>query len=210
VSCTKPGYCTAGGDLYSGSGNYGDTQEGWVATESAGVWASPKVINFHESSYSYVFVNSISCVSPGNCAVVGYYRTATYAGYPETYEAFDINEVNGTCSAPKQIPGSGALNHGRWAAASSVSCSAPGDCAVAGNDLSPTGTQATFVATEGKGTLGSAAPPRASPGAGRSPRCHAKPSATARPAAGQLLPAPGPVRGQRDRRHVDLERGRRL
>jgi hypothetical protein len=213
VSCTRPGYCTAGGDLYSGSDNYGDTQEGWVATESAGVWASPKVINFHEGSYSYVFVNSISCASPGNCAVAGYYSTATYAGYPETYEAFYVNEVHGTWSAPKQIPGTGALNHDRWAAATSVSCSAPGDCAVAGivddttefvaaetsgtwgtarllpgfrreklsvynyfsaapvlscpktggctvagTDLSPTGTQATFVATESKGTWGSAVP----------------------------------------------------
>jgi hypothetical protein len=213
VSCTKPGYCTAGGDLYSGSDNYGDLQEGWVATESAGVWAAPKVINFHEGSLAYVYVNSISCASPGNCAVVGYYSTATYAGYPETYETFYINEVNGTWSAPKQIPGTSALNHDRWAAATSVSCSAPGDCGVAGvvddttefvasetngswgtaqlvpgfrseklsvedyfpaapviscpktgdctvagNDLSPTGTQATFVAAESKGTWGSAVP----------------------------------------------------
>lgn len=215
VSCTKPGYCTAGGDLYSGSDNYGGTQEGWVATESAGVWAAPKVINFHIkfTAYSYVFVTSVSCASPGNCAAVGYYSTATYAGFPETYEAFYINQVNGTWSAPKQIPGTSALNHDHWAQASSVSCPAPGDCAVAGivanttefvasetngawgtaqlvpgfrsenhglynffsappviscpkpgyctvagNDLSATGTQATFVAAESNGTWGSAVP----------------------------------------------------
>ena len=70
----------------------------------------------------------------------------------DTYGAFVINEVNGKWSAPRQIPGTDALNQTNYASASSVSCSAPGDCAVAGT---VNGSQ-EFVATETNGVWGTA------------------------------------------------------
>jgi hypothetical protein len=154
LSCPAPGDCTAGGDYYGQSGNDGTVGQGWVASESHGAWTAPKVIEIGGGGFpSYVAVTAVSCASPGYCAAVGYDSEVTEAnGYVDTYGAFVINEVHGKWSAPRQIPGTDALNQANYASASSVSCSAPGDCAVAGT---VNGSQ-EFVATETSGVWGTA------------------------------------------------------
>ncbi|HTR94430.1 MAG TPA: Ig-like domain-containing protein [Trebonia sp.] len=154
LSCPAPGDCTAGGDFYGQGENDGTVGEGWVASESDGAWTAPKVIELGQGGFpSYVAVTAVSCASPGNCAAAGYDSEVVEAtGYVDTYGAFVINEVNGKWSAPRQIPGTDALNQTNYASASSVSCSAPGDCAVAGT---VNGSQ-EFVATETNGVWGTA------------------------------------------------------
>jgi len=154
VSCTRPGYCTAGGDLYSGSGNQGALEEGWVASEVAGVWAAPKVFNVGSLNFVHsVIVTSVSCASPGNCAAVGYdTEEVEPTGFVDTSGAFVINQVNGRWSAPRQIPGTDALNKQNYGTASSVSCSAPGYCGATG--IVDNGTE--FVDTETNGVWGRA------------------------------------------------------
>jgi len=154
LSCPAPGDCTAGGDFNGQSGNDGTVGQGWVASESRGAWTAPKVIQVGGGGFpSYVAVTAVSCASPGNCAAAGYDSEVTEAnGYVDTYGAFVINEVNGKWSAPRQIPGTDALNQANYASASSVSCSAPRDCAVAGT---VNGSQ-EFVATETNGVWGTA------------------------------------------------------
>jgi len=154
LSCPAPGDCTAGGEFTGQGLNDGTLGQGWVATESGGAWTAPKIVELGQEGFpSYVGVSAISCASPGNCAAVGYDSEEVEAnGYVDTYGAFYLNEVNGKWSAPRQIPGTDALNQGSYANATSVSCSAPGDCAVTGN---VNGSQ-EFVDTETNGVWGTA------------------------------------------------------
>ncbi len=117
ISCPAPGDCTAGGDFTGQGENDGTVGEGWVASESGGAWTAPKVIELGQGGFpSYVAVTAVSCASPGYCAAVGYDSEEVEAtGYVDTYGAFVINEVNGKWSAPRQIPGTDALNQTNYA-----------------------------------------------------------------------------------------------
>jgi hypothetical protein len=167
VSCTKPGYCTAGGDFIAPPGHYADAELGWVATESGGAWTPPEVIRIGVGNPPSGSVTAVSCASPGNCAAVGY-DGEDYDGYVYHYGAFVLDEVNGKWNAPRQIPGTEALNPGFFDSgrATSVSCSAPGDCAVAGvvkgsqefADTETNGVWGTAQLVPGTKTLGAAGP----------------------------------------------------
>ncbi len=72
-------------------------------------------------------VLSVSCPSPGNCAAGGYYTDG--GGHQQ---GFVVSERNGRWGQAVEVPGLGALNKGRWAEVSSVSCASPGNCAAGG------------------------------------------------------------------------------
>jgi hypothetical protein len=135
VSCAAPGDCAAGGDYYDPATDYGQNETAFVASEANGAWSAPVTISIGWMSApgSSGSVTAVSCASPGNCVAGGYdaeYVEAT--GFVDTYGAFVIGEVNGVWGRPEQVPGTDALNQQEYALVSSVSCAAPGDCAVAG------------------------------------------------------------------------------
>ena len=135
VSCAAPGDCAAGGFAHGGGNSEGYIQLAWVASQTDGVWQAPVEISMPsgDAGVSYDGITSVSCASPGNCAAVGYDTEAVEeTGYVDTYGALVIDEVDGVWGSPEQIPGTDALNQGNYARASSVSCAAPGDCAVTG------------------------------------------------------------------------------
>jgi hypothetical protein len=155
VSCAAPGDCAAGGFAHGGGDSEGYEQLAWVASETGGVWQAPVSIDMPSSDVGVFYdgITSVSCASPGNCAAVGYdTESVEGTGYVDTYGALLINEVDGVWGAPEQIPGTDALNQGNYARASSVSCSAPGDCAVTGY----VNNNSEFVDDENNGTWGTA------------------------------------------------------
>src|SRR5690242_19475372 len=68
-------------------------------------------------------VVSVSCASADSCSAGGSYRDSSFK-----FQAFVVNQVNGTWHTAIEVPGTAALNQGGNAAVRSVSCAAAGNC----------------------------------------------------------------------------------
>jgi hypothetical protein len=128
------------------------TMSAGSATGAAGSWstaaAAPGVAAFYNDTYHWTITpTSISCGSPGNCAVVGYYEdTLKQAPQP-----FLLSQVNGVWAKARKVPGLTALApHG--AALSAVSCASAGNCSAGGRIRGHRGNGRAFVVSEVKGT----------------------------------------------------------
>jgi len=156
VSCATSGNCVAGGHYTDGSGY----SQAFVVEEKNGVWGHAiqvpglAALNSAQGGVGSA-VNSVSCPTPGNCAVGGVYSSS---------QAFLVDEKNGVWGNAIKVPGLAALNSDDadvW----SVSCATPGNCAAGGtyvagptlcdNPPDPCGP-ATFVVDETNGTWGNA------------------------------------------------------
>jgi hypothetical protein len=157
VSCSGVGDCSAGG-------TYGDESTGtkaFVMDETGGNWGNALVIP-GTASYWESEVVAVSCASPGNCSAGG--GVGTYTGYnsPPFWQAFVVNETDGTWGTAEIVPGTDAANVGDDAAVSSVSCTAVGDCTAGGSyDTGPWSYKVApayegFVVDETNGVWGAA------------------------------------------------------
>jgi hypothetical protein len=120
ISCPSTGSCSAGG-YYTGSG---DSTQALVITESDGRWDSGEEVpgTAGLNAGDYASVNTISCVSPGNCVAGGY--TLSSQGPPA--QTFLVQQTNGVWgSAQVVLPGGNSE-------ITSVSCVAVGYCAAGG------------------------------------------------------------------------------
>ncbi len=157
VSCASPGNCGAGGEYVDGAGR---TQP-FVVSQTHGTWGTAiKVPGIAALKSRGAGVDSVSCGSVGNCSAAGSYTDGAHH-----FQAFVVNEVNGTWGTAQQVPGTGALNSARHAGpagAFSLSCGSAGNCAVVGSYFShaqcpiQTGCNRVFVADETNGTWGTA------------------------------------------------------
>jgi hypothetical protein len=95
-------------------------------------------------------VKAISCVTPGNCVVVGSYMTS--AAGPERFAPFVAAEVNGAWGSAHPVSGAPASPAGGPDILDKVSCGAPGYCAAAGTYHPASGGLFAFLATEADGT----------------------------------------------------------
>ena len=145
VSCPATGYCAAVG-VHNGLNGTGEV---FVISERNGVWGTPQPIPGlaaldvgHGAS-----VGGLSCASPGNCAVGGSYTDAS-----NRRQAFVATEIGGTWGSAIELPGTAALNTGGNALTGQMSCTAPGDCGVAGVYLDAESHFQVFVASEVNGT----------------------------------------------------------
>jgi hypothetical protein len=148
ISCASPGNCTAGG-IYDATD---DESRGFVASERNGTWG--KAIDppgLGALNYGFGVVNSVSCLSPGNCAAVGNYND--YAGSEQGFAAV---QENGTWRKAIEVPGLGALNKRNYAGVDVVSCVPPGYCAAGGFYASATGKLQGFMAAGRNGAWGKA------------------------------------------------------
>jgi len=125
-------YCASAGNC-SAAGSYTDSLgHTWpfVASEKNGTWGNavraPGVQKLSGIG-GFGEINSVSCVSAGNCAGAGQYNDSTSHS-----QAFVIVQSNGTWSGAIKVPGLLALNKGHSAAAAVVSCHAPAGCVVGG------------------------------------------------------------------------------
>jgi hypothetical protein len=126
VSCPSAGNCVAGGQ-------YGDDStleaQAFVVDESGGAWGSAEVVPGSEelNAGGSAQVNSVSCVSAGDCTAGGNY---TDAG--GDVQALLVTESGGTWGTAEELPGSGALNTSGDATVATVSCPSAGNCGLGG------------------------------------------------------------------------------
>jgi len=145
VSCGSAGNCSAGGFYTDSAGRW----QALVAGETNGTWHAaievPGTAALNQGGRA--IVNSVSCVSAGNCSAGGFYQDGS--GH---YQAFVAVEANGTWHAAIEVPGTAPLNQRGDAEVSSVSCGSAGNCSAGGLYQDGSGHFQAFVAGETNGT----------------------------------------------------------
>ena len=125
ISCASPGNCAAG---YS----RGDVpRKAFVVDETNGSWGTgievPGTASLNVGGDAGV--ESVSCATPGNCALGGHYDDGSFPG---PYQVFVADETNGSWGNAIEVPGTAKLNSGGGAFLTSVSCATAGNCAAGG------------------------------------------------------------------------------
>jgi hypothetical protein len=148
ISCSAPGFCTATG-TFTQVVNHDRL---FAVTQTDGVWGEYEEIlgypdtdpNLNHWTSSY----AISCSSPGNCTLGGYYTSLT------GYQAFVATQTDGVWGTYTDIPGLNAvITDWNGASVSTISCTSPGNCLVGGR-YSSAGSYHAFVATQTDGAWG--------------------------------------------------------
>jgi hypothetical protein len=149
VSCGATGDCAAGGSYTDGYGHF----QAFVVSEKNGIWTNavevPGTNSFNTGDIAQV--ESVSCVSAGNCAAGGAYRD----GFGSV-QAFVASEKNGVWGTAVEVPGSATLNKGGAARVLSVSCASTSNCAAGGYYSEGPGHSQAFVVSETNGVWKSA------------------------------------------------------
>ena len=129
VSCAATGNCGAVGSYTDRSGN----QQGLLLSETRGTWAPAMKATLPAGTGSNpeVTINSVSCVSAGNCSAVGSYNDSS------GHEQGLLLETTQTLTVSLAGPGSGTVT----SPPSGISC--PGDC----SHSYGSGTQMMLTAT---------------------------------------------------------------
>ena len=124
VSCAAPGECSA-------TGYYRDTdgRQGFVVSQTAGVWGSAVAIPGLKAlnTNNLADVRSVSCAAPGECSATGFYHD-TDGG-----QGFVVSQTAGVWGSAVAVPGLKALDTNNGAEGVSVSCAAPGECSATGS-----------------------------------------------------------------------------
>ncbi|HEX6933266.1 MAG TPA: hypothetical protein VF162_14065 [Streptosporangiaceae bacterium] len=118
VSCASAGNCAAGGQF-----DYGGYNAAFLVNEKNGSWGKLMYVPGLNAVSRDAYLNSVSCASPGNCAVGGDYDLGVFVAI----------EKNGVWGKETSVPG--AL---RVEEVHSVSCASAGSC-VAGGSYAVTG-----------------------------------------------------------------------
>jgi hypothetical protein len=154
VSCAAAGNCAAGGTYQDRHRNF----QVFVAAEINGRWGRAVEVpglgalnkGGSAANETSADVFSVSCVSPGNCAVGGDYWKRNLQS-----PAFVASLRHGRWSKAIEVPGVGALESDTWV--SSVSCGSAGNCAAGGPgfaDLEKNGVWGTAIEVPGLAALG--------------------------------------------------------
>ncbi len=148
VSCTSPGNCLAAGTYLGSAG-----QVGYVAVQKGWHWGKAGNIPGLSAlnAGGFASVQTVSCVSPGNCVVGGSYLDGSGAT-----QAFVASQTGGHWANATEVPGTATLNAGGRAQVGAVSCRKAGNCSAAGSYRPNTSTTSGFVVTEKNGHWGNA------------------------------------------------------
>jgi hypothetical protein len=144
VSCASAGDCTAAGRYTDGSGS-----EGLLLTETAGVWATgvEAALPANAGSQPAVVLNSVSCVSAGDCGAAGVYTDSSGDS-----EGLLLTERAGVWATGVEasLPANAAANPSAFVG--SVSCASAGDCSAVGVYTDSSGHAQGLLLTETSGT----------------------------------------------------------
>jgi hypothetical protein len=125
VSCPTAGSCSAGGAYTDGSGHL----QPFVVSKKKGTWRTaidvPGSATLNANGNASIL--SVSCASAGNCAAGGFYLDGS-----GKFQAFVVNQVNGTWHKAIEVPGTATLNADGNASTQSVSCASAGNCVAGG------------------------------------------------------------------------------
>ena len=108
-------------------------------------WEVPGTAALNQGGVAEVV--SVSCAAAGNCGAGGSYRDSS-----GNFQAFVVNQVNGTWHTAIEVPGTAALNQGGDAGIRSVSCAAAGNCSAGGSYTDSSGNVQLFVVNQVNGT----------------------------------------------------------
>jgi hypothetical protein len=150
MSCSSPGFCSAGGS-YTGPSFH---DHAFVVSETDGNWGTAIQVPGTEplGTGGGAETESVSCGSPGNCSAAG--ESAHRRG---SVSVFVVNEVNGTWGTAIKVPGLAKLNRLGNEDITSVSCAAAGNCSAGGSyAVASNNENQAFVVTETNGIWGTA------------------------------------------------------
>jgi hypothetical protein len=138
LSCPSAGNCSAGGSYTDSSGH----RQVFVVNETHGIWGTAKEVpgTAALNTGGNAGITSVSCASAGNCSAGG-----DYADRRGHFQAFVVNQTNGTWGKAEEVPGTAALNRGGSAGLGSVSCPAAGKCSAGGTYKDSSGNFQAFV-----------------------------------------------------------------
>jgi hypothetical protein len=145
VSCPSTGNCTAGG-------GYAGYDQVFVSSQRAGHWGNAEELPGLGAlnTKNEAELDALTCPSAGNCVVAGHYNATT------GQQGFVATQRNWTWAKAIEIPGLGPLNADGFSFVDSVSCGAPGNCAVGGSYADASGLDQAYVATSNDGHWGKA------------------------------------------------------
>jgi len=159
VSCASPGNCAL-------TGGYTDAHRHFhvfVTDEKKGTWQNAHMLSFGKLDPGGTEIAfSMSCGSPGNCALAGSYFTADGNEQAFVAEAnpdpvaYVADERGGWDPAQQVFGGTGDFNISGFAELNSVSCGSPANCAAAGDYITASNTKLAFVVNEVSGSWGNA------------------------------------------------------
>jgi hypothetical protein len=162
VSCSSPGNCTAVG-MYSAVRH---RSGGVLLTQTDGKWATgvpaPLPANHAPrqiTSATHVYLNSVSCASPGNCTAVG-----DYVARGGHQHGLLLTQTDGRWTAAEaRLPGRAwHASLGPGVTLKSVSCASAGNCTAVGSYYGPGGRDSVpliLTQTNGRWAKGVARPP---------------------------------------------------
>lgn len=134
ISCSDPGYCTAGG----WGGKTDNTYFPMTRTSTNGSWDPAVAVTFPESvvpqalADSNISVKAVSCRDQGDCTVAGVFRLDGVRGFVQTLSNGEWSnaDVNFDFIAAGSVQ---TQDLGPWTGKfASVSCDRPGKCAAVG------------------------------------------------------------------------------
>jgi hypothetical protein len=130
VSCASAGNCSAGGRYFRYSSGF----QVFVVSQAHGIWGKaievPGTAALNTDGEAEIA--SVSCGSPGNCSAGGYADDIPSLG-PKPSLAFVVSQAHGIWGKAIVVPSVAALNGGRPAAITSVSCPSAGNCSAGGD-----------------------------------------------------------------------------
>ncbi len=158
ISCASPGNCVAVGTYHDDS----TFDRAFVVDESAGTWGPAQQVDTSVLKDSGADPTSVSCATPGNCAVGG-----TYLDSKNNLQDFVADEADGQWKPAQQVPG--LANTGQFPGLFQLSCAAPGECVAVGQ-FDTTDSHA-FIADERDGSWQHARSPGGAGSAATSVAC---------------------------------------
>jgi hypothetical protein len=127
VSCASVGNCSAIG-YYNTSFIFLPSVHGLLLNKTTGMWGTA-MLAVAPTGPPEVFLESVSCSSPGNCSAVGYYN---FDGSSDNNYGLLLNETAGQWAAGTEatVPASAGSNP--VSILSSLSCASAGNCTAVG------------------------------------------------------------------------------
>lgn len=163
VSCTKPGFCSAGGSYADGGSTCGDDgqsfcYQAFVVNETKGVWRKAIKVQgtkrFNRGGVASV--DTVSCWSPGNCMAAGTYSNGQFTAI--TSSPFVMREKRGVWGKAVKVRLSAAFIADGDIGIGVISCPTARSCGAIGYIDDFGGGATPFLVTEKNGLWGKGIP----------------------------------------------------
>ena len=148
LSCPSAGNCTVVGNYVDASGNW----QGFLASETAGSWNANSIVpslpaNAASNSEDRMRTGGVSCVSAGNCTVVGDYTDSS-----GNTQGFVLKETAGTWgTGVETTPPANSASNPKMEF-DSLSCPSVGNCAAVGEYTDSSGDNEGLMSSEASDT----------------------------------------------------------